>query len=137
VTYTSVDEVVVSEVYNLLELKAQIYSNPQTATGFSSSVGALFKNRDAKITIEVDNGETDPSEFSQVTFALFPLAGRTAVFTKSTDDDVNVVNNKIEVLIDSTELAAQGRHYFEVVAILGTKAQLLSGYLTVVDSRLP
>ena len=124
------------DVRNLLELKATLLSGTQEKPLLNSSSGALFKGRDARITIEVDGGGTDVSNFEESVFQLFKLAGSEPLISKSTDNGVSYVDNKIEILITAAELNFSGRHYFETIVVKNTQANLLSGYITVVNSRV-
>lgn len=122
--------------YNLLDLSATMHTGIPTKNMFSSSVGVLFKNRDAKITIEIDNGTTDPNDFNQVIVGLFPLDSDTPLFVKSFNNGISVVDNKLEIIVNGADLTMRGTHYFEVAVNQDTTANLLSGYLTIVDSRI-
>lgn len=124
------------DVRNLLELKATLYNGTQEKPFLNSSAGALFKDRDARITIEVDNGDTDVTTFEESVFQVFTLAGSDPVVSKSTESGISYVDNKVEILIPAAELNFSGRHYFETVVVKNTKANLLSGYITVVNSRV-
>tara|TARA_R100000687_G_scaffold51608_2_gene41171 strand:- start:75517 stop:78765 length:3249 start_codon:yes stop_codon:yes gene_type:complete len=124
------------DVLNLLELKATLYSGTQEKPFLNSSAGALFKGRDARITIEVDDGNTDVSTFEESVFQLFTLAGSDPLISKSTENGISYVDNKVEVLITAAELGFSGRHYFEAVVVKNTQANLLSGYITIVNSRI-
>lgn len=124
-------------VYNQLELNALLYSAAQNKPVLSSSVGALFKGRDAQITITLDNGDTDATNFGTIVFALFTLSGKEPIAQKTkADGGVTVVDGDAVVTLDASDLVTAGRHYFEMVVTTSTKAQALSGYITIVDSRL-
>lgn len=98
--------------------------------------GAWYQGSDGLIKIELDGGETNPSELTEVTFGLFTLSGSEPLVSADLLNGVTTDNQFIYVVIDADELSMFGKHYIGITVNNGAKTHLASGYITIEKSRL-
>ncbi|GMM70910.1 hypothetical protein MTsDn5_08620 [Alteromonas gracilis] len=123
-------------VYNQITLTPTLRNAPPLFPKNNSSLGAIFRGRDARITIEIDNGETDASEFGNIVFALYPLIDDVPIATRSvTAGSISIDDGRAILTLTADELSQQGRHYFEIIVTTTSAAQIMTGYLTVMNTR--
>ena len=136
-TLQSTDQQISStQARNLLELRATLFSCTQDKPFLNSSAGAIFKARDAEISLVVDGGDFDVTLLEESVFQLFTLTGSVPLITKTNLSGIVYTDNKIVISISAAELYMTGRHYFEIAVVKETRATLLSGYITIVNSRI-
>ena len=121
---------------NRLELKATLFNGAQDKPFLNSSAGAIFKARYAEISLIVDGGDFDVTLLEESVFQLFTLTGSVPLITKTNLSGIVYTDNKIVISISAAELYMSGRHYFEIAVVKETRATLLSGYITIVNSRI-
>lgn len=121
---------------NRLELRASLFNGTQDKPFLNSSAGAVFKSRAALITLQVDNGDFDVTTLEESIFQLFTLSGSVPLITKTHQSGITYEGNKIAIALSESDLTMTGRHYFEVAVTKESRATLLSGYITVVNSRI-
>jgi hypothetical protein len=123
-------------VYNQLTLTPTLNKAPPLVPKSNASLGGIFKGRDAEITIEIDDGETDAGSFGNIIFALYPLIGDNAIAKRSlASGSIAIEDGNAVLTLTAAELSQNGRHYFEVVVTTISAAQIMTGYLTISDTR--
>lgn len=123
-------------VFNPVVMDIYVENGPLSEPDINTSLGNLFRLRRGKLIISFDEGSTDASIYSQIKFGIFPIGIGDALVSKELESGIEVVDGKLEISISAVELDFSGKHYFEVFVASTTSANLISGYLNVVDTRI-
>lgn len=117
-------------------LNAYIESQAPTLYRPSASSTSIVQDEENVIRIKIDEGATLPTEFADFVFSMFTLSGSIPIYTKSLNNGITIEGDELVIAIDPSDTTGLiGRYYIELVGTAATLPQLLSGYLTIIDSR--